>query len=254
MQLTWLDSNTWLWELGPQRVLVDPWLVGPLNFGGATWLFEARRRSPRPLPFPIDLILLSQGLPDHAHPPTLQAIAAQGGSQIPVVSSFGGAQVATPMGFQDVTVLAPGERWQRGGLTIQATLGAPTGPTVRENGYIVRSEDGSLYYEPHGYPDPQLAAAAPVDLAIVPVVDLNLPGLGPVIRGQSIALLTAQQLRPQALIPTAAGGDLEVSGWLPRFLQERGTVAQMQAALLAAGLATQVIAVQPGEPLPWQPV
>jgi len=250
--LTWLDSNTWLWELGQRRVLVDPWLVGPLNFGGATWLFEARRRSPRPLPSNIDLILLSQGLPDHAHPPTLQAIAAQGGSSIPVVSSFGGAQVATAMGFQEVTVLAPGERWQREGLTLQATLGAPTGPTVRENGYLVWSDDGSLYYEPHGYPDPQLAG--PVDVAIVPVVNLNLPGLGPVIRGQKVALATAKQLRPQALLPTAAGGDLEVSGWLPRFLQEEGTIAQMQASLTAAGLATRVIAVTPGESLSWQPV
>ncbi|HAN46099.1 MAG TPA: Zn-dependent hydrolase, partial [Cyanobacteria bacterium UBA8156] len=180
------------------------------------------------------------------------AIVAQGGSQIPVVSSFGGAQVAAQAGFQDVTVLAPGERWQRGGLTIQATVGAPTGATVRENGYLVRSEDGSLYYEPHGYPDPQLAG--PVDVAIVPVVNLKLPGLGSVIRGQEVALATAQRLQPQALIPTAAGGDLEIAGWLPRFLQEEGTIAQMQAALVAAGLSTRVIAVAPGEPLPWQPV
>ncbi len=252
MRLTWLDSNTWLWELARQRVLVDPWLVGPLHFGGATWLFEARRRSPRPLPEGIDVILLSQGLPDHAHPPTLQAILAQGGSSIPVVSSFGGAQVAAAIGFQEVTVLAPGERWQRGELTIQATVGAPTGPTVRENGYLVSSPEGRLYYEPHGYPDPQLTG--PVDVAIVPVVNLRLPGVGPVIRGQEVALATVQRLQPQALIPTAAGGDLEVSGWLPRFLQEEGTLAQMQASLAAAGLATQVIPVRPGEPLLWQPV
>ncbi len=252
MRLTWLDSNTWLWELAGQRVLVDPWLVGPLNFGGATWLFEARRRSPRPLPSDIDLILLSQGLPDHAHPPTLQAIAAQGGSGIPVVSSLGGAPVARAAGFQDVTVLAPGERWARGDLIVQATVGAPTGPTVRENGYLVTSPAGRLYYEPHGYPDPQLTG--PVDVAIVPVVNLRLPLLGSVIRGQAVALATVQRLQPQVLMPTAAGGDLEVSGWLPRFLQEEGTLAQMQASLAAAGLATQVIPVQPGEPILWQPV
>ncbi|MFQ3679550.1 MAG: MBL fold metallo-hydrolase [Pseudanabaenaceae cyanobacterium] len=251
MRLTWLDSNTWLWELAQQRVLVDPWLVGPLNFGGLSWLFEARRRSPRPLPENLDVILLSQGLPDHAHPPTLQAIVAQGGAKIPVVASYGGAQVAAGLGFEDVTVLAPGQRWQRGNLVIRATLGAPTGPTVRENGYVVTSAEGSLYYEPHGYPDPQ---AGPVDLAIVPAIDLKLPGLGPVIRGGKTALATAQQLRPQVLIPTAAGGDLEISGWLPRFLQVEGSPEELQAGLTAAGLPTQVLTALPGEPLSWQPV
>ena len=40
MQLTYFGANGWLLELAGQRLLLDPWLVGPLRFGGAGWLFE----------------------------------------------------------------------------------------------------------------------------------------------------------------------------------------------------------------------
>ena len=36
MHLTWLDSNSWLIEMGGQRILLDPWLSGPLVFGNLT--------------------------------------------------------------------------------------------------------------------------------------------------------------------------------------------------------------------------
>jgi L-ascorbate metabolism protein UlaG (beta-lactamase superfamily) len=39
MQLTYFGANGWLLELAGQRLLLDPWLVGPLRFGGAGWLF-----------------------------------------------------------------------------------------------------------------------------------------------------------------------------------------------------------------------
>lgn len=72
MQLTWLESNTWLWELGYTRILVDPWFVGALTFGNTPWLFQAERSRPCAMPTDVDVILLSQGLPDHCHKPTLR--------------------------------------------------------------------------------------------------------------------------------------------------------------------------------------
>lgn len=50
MELTWLDSNSWLIDWGNKRILLDPWLVGPLVFGGAEWLFKAERTACRPIP------------------------------------------------------------------------------------------------------------------------------------------------------------------------------------------------------------
>ncbi|MGL6282525.1 MAG: MBL fold metallo-hydrolase, partial [Microcoleaceae cyanobacterium] len=38
MYLTWLDSNSWLIEIADRKLLIDPWLVGPLVFGNFTWL------------------------------------------------------------------------------------------------------------------------------------------------------------------------------------------------------------------------
>ncbi|NJL83206.1 MAG: MBL fold metallo-hydrolase, partial [Chloroflexaceae bacterium] len=69
MYLTYFDSNSWLIEIADQRILLDPWLVGSLTFGNMAWLFKGEKRTSRPLPEKIDLILLSQGLEDHAHHP-----------------------------------------------------------------------------------------------------------------------------------------------------------------------------------------
>ncbi|NJO70763.1 MAG: MBL fold metallo-hydrolase, partial [Oscillatoriales cyanobacterium RM1_1_9] len=56
MYLTWLDSNSWLLEMGQKRILIDPWLVGPLVFGNLPWLFKGERLQPRGIPESIDLI------------------------------------------------------------------------------------------------------------------------------------------------------------------------------------------------------
>ncbi|HEY9867030.1 MAG TPA: MBL fold metallo-hydrolase [Candidatus Obscuribacterales bacterium] len=33
MYFTWLDSNSWLLEIGGKQILIDPWLVGALTKG-----------------------------------------------------------------------------------------------------------------------------------------------------------------------------------------------------------------------------
>ncbi|WP_322742709.1 MBL fold metallo-hydrolase [Synechocystis salina] len=54
MELTWYDSNSWLIEMGGQRILLDPWLVGDLTFGNTPGCFEAF--VPSPWKFPPVLI------------------------------------------------------------------------------------------------------------------------------------------------------------------------------------------------------
>ncbi|MEI6427823.1 MAG: MBL fold metallo-hydrolase [Pseudanabaena sp. ELA607] len=245
MELTWLDSNSWLIVIGGKRILVDPWLVGPLMFGDAAWFFKAERRIPREIPQNIDLILLSQGLPDHTHPATLQALSRQ----IPVIGSPSAAQIVKSLGYTDVTALDHGATATLGNLYLEAVPGSPTGPKTLENGYILKDLQlgHSLYYEPHGYHSPVLQTKQPIDVVITPTVNLTLPLLGAVIKGQESAINVAQWLQPQYLINTAAGGDLVASGFLLKFLKLQGTTEALQANLAAQKLTTQVL-----ELTPWQ--
>jgi L-ascorbate metabolism protein UlaG (beta-lactamase superfamily) len=246
MYLTWLDSNSWLIEMAGQRILLDPWLVGSLVFGNLPWLFKSDRRSERTLPDAIDLILLSQGLEDHAHPPTLEQLDRQ----IPVVASPNAAKVVNRLGYQQVTVLAHGESLTLAdALKIQAVPGSQIGPTLVENGYVLTDlqSNTSLYYEPHGYHAPMLRELAPIDVVITPIVDLQLPVLGSVIRGRNVTLELAKLLTPKVILPTAAGGDIEMSGLIPTMLKTEGSVAELQSRLAEAQLFTQVIEPKPGD-------
>ncbi len=247
MYLTWLDSNSWLIELEGKRILLDPWLVGALMFGNAGWLFKGSRPTPRPIPTNIDLILLSQGLEDHAHPETLKALD----HSIPVVGSASAAKVARNLGYASVTALAHGESLQLSDrLSVQAVPGSPIGPTTVENGYILRGQtDGSLYYEPHGFHSPMLRNMAPIDVVITPIINLELPLLGPIIQGKKTALELAKWLQPQVMLPTAAGGDIVFEGLLLSLLKAVGSAADMQQALIENHLPTQILEPKPGERL-----
>lgn len=248
MQLTWLDSNSWLWEIAGKRILLDPWLVGSLVFGNQAWLFKGEKPKAHSVPTNIDLILLSQGLEDHAHPPTLAVLD----HQIPVVASPTAAKVVRGLGYTDVTVLTPGESYRLDQLLqIKAIAGSFLGPQVIENAYIVEdlTTGQRLYYEPHGNHAPQLKAEASVDVVITPVVDFNILHLVPILKGQKTTLQLCQTLKPQVVIPTSGAGEAQYTGVLVSLLKLDGTVAQFEQALIAAGLDTTVIEPQPGNPM-----
>jgi L-ascorbate metabolism protein UlaG (beta-lactamase superfamily) len=244
MQLTWLDSNSWLIELGGKNILLDPWLVGNLSFGDLPWLFLGTKTVDRPIPANIDLILLSQGLPDHAHIPTLEVLDRS----IPVIGSPNAAKVVQKLGYQQVTALAPGESYRFAEIDIKAVPGSPVGPTAIENGYILRADDTSLYYEPHGYHSPTLAQEPEIDIVITPLIDLKLPLLGAVIKGKASALALCELLKPKFIVPTAAGGDIKFEGLLMSILTAEGSVAEFADLLASKSLATKTI-----DPQPWQP-
>jgi L-ascorbate metabolism protein UlaG (beta-lactamase superfamily) len=253
MYLTWLDSNSWLIELADKRILLDPWLVGSLTFG-LDWLFKGNLRQERPIPESIDLILLSQGLADHAHPETLQRLD----KSIPVVGSPSAAKVAQAIGFTTVTALNHGDAFTLDQhIKIQAIPGSPLGPTVQENGYLLKALDSgvTLYYEPHGYHDSNLKDFAPIDVVITPLIDLALPLVGPIIKGTESALELAKQVKPQVILPTAAGGDVSFEGLLISVLKAVGTIDDFRAKLVQNHLTTQVLEPKPGSrtEIPVQP-
>ena len=245
MHLTYLDSNSWLIELGGTRILLDPWLVGPLVFGNAGWFFKGERRTSRQIPENIDLILLSQGLEDHAHPETLKKLDRN----IPVVGSPNAANVVRQLGYTQVTELAHGQSFSVDGLEIKAVPGSPIGPLLRENGYLLKDieTDRTLYYEPHGYHSPTLKDMSPIDVVMTPIVDLGLPLLGPILKGTETALKLAQWVKPQVMLPTAAGGDIAFEGLLVSFLRAEGNLEDFRSMLARQDISARVI-----QPTPWE--
>jgi L-ascorbate metabolism protein UlaG (beta-lactamase superfamily) len=246
MYLTWLDSNSWLIEMGGQRILLDPWLVGSLVFGNLPWLFKGDRTTPRSIPEKIDLILLSQGLEDHAHTPTLQQLDRN----IPVIASVNAAKIVKELGYQQVTALAHGDSFTLAEcLKIQATPGSPIGPTLIENGYLLKdlTDNTTLYYEPHGYHSPSLRDITPVDIVITPITDLEIPLLGPIIKGAKSALQVVEWLKPQIILPTAAGGDVVFEGLLTSVLRAQGDANEFRTLLVQNNLTTKVVEPKPGE-------
>ena len=245
MNLTYFDSNSWLIEIDGKRILLDPWLVGKLTFANLTWLFEGKKNNPQPIPENIDLILLSQGLEDHAHPPTLKQLD----KNIPVVASPNAAKVAKELGYKTITALEHGSSFKLGQVEIKAVPGSPIGPTLVENGYIVKGlESGkNIYYEPHGYHSESLKEKVPIDVVITPLISLKLPLVGAVIKGQETALKLCQWLNPQVILSTAAGGDINFQGLAMSLIKADGTVEEFNQLLQQNKLATKAIDPQSGE-------
>jgi L-ascorbate metabolism protein UlaG (beta-lactamase superfamily) len=241
MHLTYYGANSWLLDLADQRILIDPWLVETLTFNGQSWLFEGRHAVAPQQPEGVTLILLSQGLDDHAHIPTLKILD----KSIPVVGSASAVKRVRELGYSDVTLLKPGDRHQLGDLTIEATPGAPV-PQV-ENGYVLRGEGRSLYYEPHGYSPKDLVG--PIDIVITPIVDLGLPIVGPIIKGNDLTVDLAQRLQAKYVLPTAAGGDISYSGILDRLLQVTGDAAIFEGLLRSRQSDTTLLVPTVGEPI-----
>lgn len=247
VQATYFGANGWLLEFDQLRVLVDPWLSGALEFPPGPWFFPGHLPRVWPVPERVDLLLLTQGLPDHCHPPTLALLDRE----LPVVGSPSAARRVRQLGFHQVTALAPGQRHSLGALRILATAGAPV-PQV-ENGYRLDHPAGSLYLEPHGYLDPDLPAE-PLDAVITPVVDLALPLAGAFVRGRQVLPQLLQRFRPATVFASTAGGDVRFEGLLTRALRQEGSI-EAAARLAAASVqgenqrgGTRFIDPVPGEP------
>lgn len=255
MKLTRIDLNSWLVHTQTQTFLLDPWLVDPLVFFGLPWFIRLQHRqmppfTPETLP-KIDGILLSQGQPDHCHPPTLQQLD----KQIPVFASPTAARVARSLGFMRVQALDPWQSVQWGDLGITAVPGAPLGP-VRELGFLLEElpTQTRLYYEPHlSQPDvrPRLQQEfTPIHTLLIPVVGQIFPFLGEVIMGPQRALQVVAALRPQQVIPTAMG-EVDYHGWFAAQIRPLGSLEEFREKLgslnAATGQSIQLCCPAPGE-------
>lgn len=238
---TYLGANGWLLEFDGLRVVVDPWFTGPLSFGPMDWLLKGELAAPQPVPEGLDLLLLSQGLPDHCHPPSLALLPPE----LPVVASPTAARRAEQLGFRRVTPLAPGHSHAHGQLTITATAGAAV-PQI-ENGWLLDHPAGSLYLEPHGFPSADLPSR-PLSAVITPVIDVGLPLAGAFVRGRSALPQLLERFQPAAVLASTTGGDVRFSGLLAGALQVQGTPIEAAAVVQARVAGCRFIDPQPGEP------
>ena len=221
---TYFGSSSWLIEFEKMRVLVDPWFTGNLSFPPGPWLIEGKLNSQFELPPNLDLILLTQGLADHAHPKTLSIIP----KHVPVFGSFSAASVANELGFESIDALKPQDSKTINGLEVIATKGAPV-PSF-ENGYLLSDGEANIYIEPHGYLDKDLASKD-LDAVITPVVNLKLPLAGKFIRGKDVLIDLVELFNPKVIFASTVGGDASFSGIVNDLIKVEGSNEQANELL-----------------------
>ncbi len=213
---TYFGANSWLVEFEDFRILIDPWLKGNLSFPPGPWLVEGRLPNDLEVPQKLDLLVLTQGLSDHAHQPTLKELPRS----LPVVGSSSAANVARKLNFERVIELKPGMIKRFEMLTIEATAGAPV-PNI-ENGYLIRHPFGSLYLEPHGFLDNKIPNQQ-IDAIITPVVNISLPLVGAFVKGKTILPKLINRFNPITILASTVGGNAIFSGLITTFSKIEGT-------------------------------
>ena len=208
---TYLGSNGWIIELMKSRIVIDPWLLGELVFPPGGWFFKGTLKDDIPIPKNIDLILITQGLPDHCHIPSLKKFP----KNISVVCTKSAFKVLDKLNFESINIMEPGQHLKFKNIKIEATSGASV-PQI-ENGYIIETNDGSFYIEPHGFLDNQLKPRK-LDAVITPTKNLELPILGPFVKGADVIPELVKLFNPKYILSSTIGGDAQFSGILNSFI------------------------------------
>ncbi|RYR56517.1 hypothetical protein Ahy_A05g022220 [Arachis hypogaea] len=238
-KLTYLEGNSWLWNVGGANILVDPILVGNLDFG-IPWLYDAAKKVLKKFQLSdlpeIDCLLITQSLDDHCHLKTLNPFS-QKFPNVRVIATPNAKTLLDPL-FNNVTYVEPGESSvieskNGSNICIKATAGPVLGPPWQrpENGYIVRSPQGqlSLYYEPHCVYNQNLVEKEKVDIVITPVIKQLLPNFT-LVSGQEDAVKLAKLLQARFIVPMK-NGDLDSKGVLASLVQSEGTIESFKDLL-----------------------
>ncbi|KAG6620280.1 hypothetical protein I3842_Q072200 [Carya illinoinensis] len=220
-KLTYLRGNGWSWEVDGLKLLVDPILVGNLDFG-IPWLYDAAKK-------------------------VLKNFSPQ---ILRVVATFNAKSLLDPL-FTNVTYIEPGqssviEAKNGSKVRVCATPGPVLGPPWQcpENGYLVTSPQGplTLYYEPHCVYNKNFLEKERADIIITPVIKQLLPNLM-LVSGQEDAVQLARMLHAKFIVPMK-NGDLDSKGFLASIIQAEGTMESFKELP-----DVQVLEPTPGVPL-----
>jgi len=207
-----LGSNGWLIKFKKTNLIIDPWLKGDLIFPPGEWFFKGSLQEEIPIDKKIDIILLTQGLPDHCHVPTLEMFR----KDTPIICPKSAVETLEKIGFDSIKMLKPNEKTNQFNLSFEATAGAPV-PQI-ENGYIVKDDqDNGFYIEPHGYLDENLNKQN-LDAVITPTKNLELPLVGSFVKGADVIPKLINKFNPKFILSSTVGGDAKYSGFLNNFI------------------------------------
>ncbi len=211
-EATYLGSNGWLIKFKKTNLIIDPWLKGDLIFPPGEWFFKGSLKKEILIDKEIDIILLTQGLPDHCHVPTLEMFR----KNIPIICPKSAIETLEKIGFSSIKVLKPTEKTNQFNLSFEATAGAPV-PQI-ENGYIVKDDQNNGFYiEPHGYLDENLNKQN-LDAVITPTKNLELPLVGSFVKGADVIPKLINKFNPKFILSSTVGGDAKYSGFLNNFI------------------------------------
>ena len=261
---THLEGNGQLWQAsnGKNRVslVIDP-LASQLDFG-IPWGYRANKKVLSEQAT-IDLIcdarplycLLTMGLDDHTHLPTLNKLRRR----IPDLRYIVAPSCEKKLrdaGFEKttITVLNHGRSctlFHPDGSTagtVTATEGASVGPPwrSRENGYLFRlfatsdARDAraalSVYYEPHADVVLDRIAGVRADVMVSPVVRQSLPARAPeggrftLVHGGERTIEIAEAIGAKTIVPLGNGA-LDVEGPLATLVEASGDVEEFESLL-----------------------
>ena len=212
IEATYLGSNGWFIKFKKTNLIIDPWLKGDLIFPPGEWFFKGSLEEEILIDKEIDIILLTQSLPDHCHVPTLEMFR----KDIPIICPKSAVETLEKIGFDSIKMLKPNEKTNQFNLSFEATAGAPV-PQI-ENGYIVKDEQNSGFYiEPHGYLDVNLKNQN-LDAVITPTKNLELPLVGSFVKGADVIPKLINKFNPKFILSSTLGGDAKYSGFLNNFI------------------------------------
>ena len=225
-EATYLGSNGWFIKFKNTNLIIDPWLKGDLIFPPGEWFFKGSLDKEITIHKDIDIILLTQGLPDHCHIPTLEMLR----KDIPVICPRSACGILEKIGFSSIKTLKPTEKTHQFNLSFQATAGAPV-PQI-ENGYIVKDdEDNSFYIETHGYLDENLDNQN-LDAVITPTKNLQLPLVGSFVKGADVIPKLIKKFNPKYILSSTVGGDAKYSGFLNNFISVQDYKEELNCNLI----------------------
>ncbi len=229
--------------------MIDP-LASQLDFG-IPWGYRANKKSLTEQAT-IDLIcnaqpthcLLTMGLDDHTHLPTLEKLRERMPELKYVVAPSCEEKLLNfGMSSDQFTVLDHGESCKLvNGASILATEGALVGPPwqKRENGFLLQlnteNEDAkglSIYYEPHGDVVLDNIRSLQADIMVSPVTKQSLPAQVPaegqftLVYGGDRTLEIADTLGVEAIVPLGNGA-LDVAGPLASLVKASGDVTDFE--------------------------
>ena len=225
-EATYLGSNGWLIKFKKTNLIIDPWLKGDLIFPPGEWFFKGSLEEEISIDKKIDIILLTQGLPDHCHVPTLEMFK----KDIPIICPKSAVETLEKIGFISIKMLKPNEKTNLLNLSFEATAGAPV-PQI-ENGYIVKDDkENGFYIEPHGFLDENLNKQN-LDAVITPTKNLGLPLVGSFVKGADVIPKLINKFNPKYILSSTVGGEAKYSGFLNNFISVKDYEDELNCNLI----------------------